>query len=66
MLRFLRCYYLHFTRHSELLRGSFVVSEAVRHCMKEPFGKDLNPQHFQLFTTKGGHDSEPRTNRSWL
>ena len=22
MLRFLRCYYLHFTRHSELLRGS--------------------------------------------
>ena len=22
MLRFLRCYYLHFTRHSELLRAS--------------------------------------------
>ena len=25
MLRFLRCYYLHFTRHSELLRASFIV-----------------------------------------
>ena len=24
MLRFLRCYYLHFTRHSELLRASLV------------------------------------------
>ena len=23
MLRFLRCYYLHFTRYSELLRASF-------------------------------------------
>ena len=28
MLRFLRCYYLHFTRHSELLRGS--LAQVVR------------------------------------
>ena len=27
MLRFLRCYSLHFTRHSELLRGSLVPPE---------------------------------------
>ena len=26
MLRFLRCYYLHFTRHSELLRASLTLS----------------------------------------
>ena len=26
MLRLERCYYLHFTRHSELLRGSFTLS----------------------------------------
>ena len=32
MLRFLRCYYLHFTRHSELLRGSLILRmRLVRH-----------------------------------
>ena len=29
MLRFLRCYYLHFTRHSELLRGSFILASCI-------------------------------------
>ena len=28
MLRFLRCYSLHFTRHSELLRGSLTANSS--------------------------------------
>ena len=29
MLRLERCYYLHFTRHSELLRGSLITYRAM-------------------------------------
>ena len=47
MLRFLRCYSLYFTRHSELLRASLIVTtrqalQAFRHCKKEQCEKQTN------------------------